>query len=205
MRMARPVFVALLAYMVAGSGYAQVVEVFPTAGYARLGAEEGEGFEMLGGGFVDYGLNGQIQASAEVVKIYVGEPDGFYLPLYLLTGATSGELGTDELNKGSVFDLVTPTGGTVNACTNAYLSVFSTRKHVTRVSLSGFLSGRLVAGRDINTTDSRLAPAVYADIGLTFQTGAWLANGTYEKGGIFWSQAKYAVAYASDSDLEALF
>lgn len=162
------------------------------------------GIELFGKGLLDYGFEGQLQATAQAVKVNVGEPNAIYIPIYLLIGATNGDFGASELNKGTVMSIINPCGGTLNLSTNFYIKLYSSRTGITSLKYNSFLAGKLVSGRD-NLNESIIKPSMFFDGGLFFQTGAWLDEDGYKDGGVFWLQAKYTASYLSRNNIEEFF
>ncbi|WP_285056593.1 hypothetical protein [Pedobacter ginsengisoli] len=185
---------------------AQVVEVF--TGHLEKSdstSQKTKSVELFGKGLIDYGFQGQLQTTAQAVKVNIGEPDAFYLPLYLLVGATSGDFGTNELNKNTVLSLINPTGGVLNLSSNLYLKIFSSKSDITSLKFTTLFGGKLVSGRDVTNASALLKPAGFVDAGLYFQTGAWEEDTGYQDGGVFWLQARYGIIGMSKSDLSSYF
>lgn len=184
---------------------AQEVEVYTGISDSLSLAAEEKSVELFGKGLLDYGFEGQLQAAAQAVKINVGEPNGFYLPIYLLVGATSGDFGSSEINKGTVMNLINPTGGTFNLSTNVYVKLFSSESGITSLKFNSYLAGKLISGRNLVDNSAQMKPSGYFDSGLFFQTGAWVDEDGYKDGGIFWIQAKYSLSYMDKEDLQSYF
>lgn len=160
---------------------------------------------LFGKTLLDYGYSGQLQASTQALKINIGEPQGFYLPVYLLVGTANGDLGSNESNKGTVASLINSSGGTVNLSGNFYVNLLKSSSGITSLKFSTLLGGKLVTGRDVTTGSGLFKPSGFAESGLYFQTGAWEDGGQYKDGGIFWLQARYAALTMSKDDLRSFF
>jgi hypothetical protein len=183
---------------------AQQVEINTGTSDGNFAGEKKQ-IEFFGKGLLDYGFEGQLQATAQAVKVNIGEPNGFYLPVYLLVGATNSDLGSAELNKSAVMNLINPTGGTLNLSSNFYIKFYESESKVTSLKFNGYIAGKLISGRDAVTNESFSKPSVFFDGGLIFQTGAWTEDEGYKDGGVFWMQAKYAASYMAAEDLRSYF
>jgi len=181
---------------------AQNVEVF--TGSARFAAGAIKTVESFGKGLVDYGFSGQLQTTAQFLKVNLGEPQGFYVPIYLLVGATSGDFGADKVNKGTILGLVNSTGGVVNLSGNFYANLYKSKSGITNLKFSTLAGAKVVSGRD-STSGGQLKPAAFIESGLYFQTGAWADGTDYQDGGVFWIQARYALIAMSQDDLKTFF
>jgi hypothetical protein len=183
---------------------AQVVEVYTGKRPGAFAVEEKK-LELFGRGLLDFGSEGQLQTTAQVIKINIGEPNKFNLPIYLLVGSINGDIGTSNLNKSTVMSLINPVGGTLNLSTNYLINLYKSNSEITQIRLSGLLSGKLITGRNYSTSEPISNTSAYFDSGLYFQTGAWEENEGYKDGGIFWAQAKYSVSYLTDENLQSYF
>lgn len=161
--------------------------------------------ELFGRGLLDLHFSGQVEASAQTLKIRIGEPDGFSVPLYLITGATSSTFGASEFNEETLVSLISPTGGFLNAMLNGTLTIVQSATGISRVQVAGLGSGRLHAARPADGGDMSIFGAGYVDGGVLLQTGAWDANGSYEQGGVAWLQAKYNAVLISTNRLQEYF
>ncbi|WP_276374312.1 hypothetical protein [Chryseolinea sp. H1M3-3] len=198
------VFFTILICLLSLSANAQTVEIESSKDTESF-AEEKQDVETFSRGFIDYGFEGQLQATAELIKINIGEINKLYLPIYLLVGATNGEIGTNEINKQAVLNLISPIGGVLNVSTNLYVNLIRSESKITFIKLAAFGAAKGITGRDINTGDSKFIPSFMFDGGLFLQTGAWLANEDYKEGGVAWLQVRYMASIMSQSDLETFF
>ncbi len=151
--------------------------------------------ELLGRGFVDFFSNGKMQGTAQLLKINIGEPKGFYVPLYLLVGSSGDGLGSQKKNENTIANLLNPIGGIFNGTINGRNNLYASNSGITSLKVSYQLSGKLVNAQDTLTGSSKFLGAGYGNLGLFFQTGAWDPD---EKGnmGVFWVQAKATASYA---------
>jgi len=151
--------------------------------------------ELLGRGFVDFFSNGKMQGTAQLLKINIGEPKGFYVPIYLLIGSSGDGLGSQKKNENTVANLLNPIGGIFNGTVNGRNNLYASKSDITSLKLSYQISGKLINAQDTITGKSKFLGAGYGNLGLFFQTGAWDSD---DKGnmGVFWIQAKATASYA---------
>jgi hypothetical protein len=188
----RTILVILVAFLPVQTARAQIVEVVKPSFMLRA-EEDQTPVEWLGRGFVDYGFSGQLSTTAQVVKLRLGEPDGFSFPFYLLVGATNSNLGDPKPNKSAGLELVSPTGGLANFYVS-YSGQIMKWKKVTRLAFAGSVSGRIIAGRDTTTGESLKEGSYYADAGLRFQTGLYDPKEKNPTVGVAWVQGQVFVA-----------
>ena len=160
--------------------------------------------DFLNKGYVDYFTSGSAQASAEVIRVQIGEPNNsFKIPFYLFASASGETFGTDTINQNLIGNLLNPLGGIVNGSFSHQSSIFSTGEY-THLKLSSQLSGKLINGKDSLTDENVLIGSAYTNFGIFFQTGAWV-NDDRENIGIFWFQAKVGASYLDSDNMRALF
>ena len=133
--------------------------------------------EVLSRGLFDFFSNGKMQGTAQLLKINIGEPNGFYIPLYLLVGSSGDGLGAQKKNENTVANLLNPIGGIFNGTINAKNNIFASKSGITSLKLSYQLSGKLINAQDTLTGNSKFLSACYGNLGFLFQTGAWERSG----------------------------
>ena len=194
----------IVGMVIARQSHAQVVELY-TGVSPYPNAAERDDVSVLNAGLLDIGVRGELQSTAQILKIRIGEPKGFNIPFYLLTGTASGDLGDAETNKSTLFQLLDPVGGVVSANLVGTSNLWHSKSGITQFRLAYTGSGRVVTGRHGVTGDSRGAANLYLATGIFFQTGAWEGDDGYDGGGVFWSEVDYAASFISADDLRAFF
>lgn len=150
------------------------------------------------GSFVDYQFSGQLQAVSELIKIEVGNPKGFSLPLSVFAGAISQVAGDQALNASTVADLISSYGGNLNGTSSFLKPFYLDPDSVTVVKISGLASARGISGRDQADSDqSSVVFGGYGEGGVFFQTGAWKSRLLGEDPGRIWVQIRYSHSYLS--------
>jgi hypothetical protein len=168
--------------------------------YDTLGKDKaGDKLEVLGRSFVDLFSNGNMQGTAQILKINIGEPKGFYIPFYLLVGASGDGIGSQKKNENTVSNLLNPVGGLLNGTFNGRNNLYASKSGITSLKLSYQISGKLINAQDSITGSSKLFGTGYGNFGLFFQTGAWEDYGEKNNMGVFWLQAKTIASLAFDN------
>lgn len=168
-------------------------------------AQENRKVEFLKNGFLDFLSNGNVQASARLLKLNIGEPGGFYIPFYVYTGAAGNTFGENKLNETTVSNLLNPIGGTINASFNGLANLWSFGEgSITKLRFAYQAGLRNVNGTDSLTGKNMNFFNGLGNVGLFFQTGAWKDTDT-DNMGVFYVQAKATASLSSKGNLQALF
>jgi len=153
--------------------------------------------------FVDLLNGGQLQTSAELVRICVGEGK-IVLPLYFLMGSNSASVSDPSDEQKSLATLIAPTAGTFNVqLVNA--NELKSWGKFTDLSVSyqaGIRYSRLPVAGSADVSE----PVVSGDFaaGLRFQTVAWKA-GDPATSGLFWVQAQLGGRVVSQANMQRVF
>jgi len=158
--------------------------------------------EILTSGFIDIINNGQVNASARFIRLLIGEPGKFAIPLSIYSGVSSNNFQNQQTmvgqrsNEPLVNSFINPLSGLANISVDGI--VFFNKVKTTRAGflyhsgvrvLTGYKTGLVTdptTGRPINFLNS------YATSGLYFQTGAWEKNNA-KNVGIFWLAGRYII------------
>jgi hypothetical protein len=168
--------------------------------------------EILSSGFIDLISNGQVNASARFIRLYIGEPGRFAIPLSIYSGVSSnsfqnpqmpgGQLSNDQL----VVNFINPLSGLANISADGILFFKPKPVKLTRSGfiyqagikiLTGYRSGSVTdpaTGKPINFLNS------FGTAGLYFQTGAWEKQNT-KNVGIFWFAFRYIACKSGSEQL----
>ncbi|MGZ5135956.1 MAG: hypothetical protein ACXWCG_12435 [Flavitalea sp.] len=171
--------------------------------------------EILSSGFIDIVNNGQINASARFIRLFVGEPGKFSFPLSIYSGVSSNNFqnqqvaGGQRTNEHLVNAFINPLSGLINFCTEGVV-YFSKKRKLTRTGLiyhdgirvlTGYKTGLISdpsTGKPINFMNS------FGAGGLFFQTGAWERNNAKDVG-LFWVALRYIVTKSNGKLLTQVF
>lgn len=161
--------------------------------------------ELFNSGFIDFQNSGQMNASARVFKIYIGEPKKFMLPLSIYSGVSGNNYNTNAASVASgaasqqmVLGLINPMSGVFNFSTDNTFRFGKRTKSLTGISFVYQLGEKMITGQQAFTLKSFSFFSTYANTGLLFQTGAWEKD--KEKNmGVFWLLLRYHVVRTSNT------
>ncbi|MBC7947928.1 MAG: hypothetical protein H7Y42_08620 [Chitinophagaceae bacterium] len=163
--------------------------------------------EIFTNGFIDILNNGQMSASARLIRVYIGEPGRFAVPLSFYSGVTANNfqqqvsIGGVRSNDHLFHAFINPLSGLINISSEGKF-YFSNALSVSRLGflyqvgekiLTGYKVGPAMnpsTGRPINFLNS------FFSAGLYFQTGAWEKT-NHEEMGIFWLLCRLHICYSS--------
>lgn len=154
--------------------------------------------------------NGQVNASARLVKLYIGEPARFAIPLSFYGGVSNNNFQSQNVqfaksNDHLVNQYLNPLSGLVNISVDGNIS-FSKTNNITRFSGIYQVGERLLNGIRIGpATDPRTGKPVnflntFATTGFVFQTGAWEKN-DLKNVGMFWLAIRYHSCYTKPAQI----
>ena len=170
--------------------------------------------EIFTSGFIDIINNGQVNASARFIRLYIGEPGKFSVPLSLYSGVSSNNFQNTQSysqrsNDALVTNFINPLSGLANISIDGV--VFFNKKS-TKVTKGGFLyhtGERILTGiRTGPVTDPATGKPInflnsFGSLGLYFQTGAWERNNA-KNVGVFWFASRYIGCYTNPNQLKEI-
>lgn len=186
--------------------YGQIVDIDYTEIDKSTGLYEDDSenkAEVLKNGFIDILTNGDMQASARLLKLNIGNPNGFYMPFYIYTGASGNSLGENNLNQTLISNLLNPIGGSLNLSFNGLQQLVKPEPY-RKIDFAYQFGVKCTNGEDTLLNENVNFFNVFVNLGLFFQTQAWKDNDT-DNIGVFWVQGKIIADYASKNKLEKVF
>ncbi len=158
--------------------------------------------ELFNCGFIDFQNSGQMNASARVFKLYIGEPKKFMIPISVYSGVSGNNLNAGTAaSKGSeqmVLGLINPMSGMFNISIDNTIGITKKEKSITGVSLVYQAGEKLISGQQAITLRPFSFFSTYANSGLLLQTGAWEKD--KEKNmGVFWLLFRFHVVHTSNT------
>lgn len=171
--------------------------------------------EIFTSGFIDIVNNGQVNASARFIRLYIGEPGKFAIPLSLYSGVSSNNFqntqgsSSSRTNDGLVTNFINPLSGLVNfSIDGTYFRKKKSEKiskigvlyHIGERVLTGIKTGNInnpATGKPINFLNT------FASLGLYVQTGAWDRNNA-KNVGISWLAFRYIACYTNSKQLKEI-
>lgn len=193
-------------------GQSKVVEI--SRGHDSLPNSQNYKPEIFTSGFIDVINNGQVNASARLIRLFVGEPGKFSIPLSLYSGVSANNFQSSpnssvRSNESLVTNFINPLSGMANiSIENAIFF----KRHPVKVTMIGvlyhaglrILTGKRIgqitdpsAGKPINFLNS------FGSLGLYFQTGAWERNNT-KNIGVCWFAVRYIGCYTNPQQLKKM-
>lgn len=170
--------------------------------------------EIFTSGFIDIVNNGQVNASARFIRLYIGEPGKFAVPLSLYSGVSANNFQNQSQNSPSiqksneqlVTGYINPLSGLVNISVDGIIFFKQTEKvtkagllyHFGERVLTGYKTGPVnnpQTGKPINFLNS------FTTGGLYFQTGAWERSNA-KNVGVFWLALRYIACRTNPREIK---
>lgn len=169
--------------------------------------------EIFTSGFIDVINNGQVNASARFIRLLIGEPGKFAIPLSLYGGVSNNNFqnqnGSGQLLKSNdhlVNQFINPLSGLINISMDGVQYFRRTEKvtktgllyHIGERVLTGIKTGQITnpqTGKPVNFVNS------FGTLGVYFQTGAWERSNS-KNVGVFWLVARYHLAYTNPKQIK---
>lgn len=168
--------------------------------------------EIFTSGFIDIINNGQVNASARFVRLFIGEPGKFSVPLSLYSGVSSNNFQNTQSysqrsNDGLVTNFINPLSGLANISIDGIVFFNKKTTKVTKAGLLYHTGERILTGiRTGLVSDPATGKPVnflnsFGSLGLYFQTGAWDRNNS-KNVGISWFALRYIGCYTNPNQLK---
>jgi hypothetical protein len=161
--------------------------------------------EIFTNGFIDIINNGQINASARFIRLLIGEPGKFAIPVSFYSGVSANNfqnlsvVGSVRSNDHLASAYLNPLNGLINISSDGII-YFRKTVTITRTGLLYHLGGRILTGYKTGPiTDPQTGKPInfvnsFITAGLYFQTGAWERN-NIKNNGVFWLIVRYHICY----------
>lgn len=169
--------------------------------------------EVLTSGFIDIINNGQVNASARFIRLFIGEPGKFAIPISIYNGVSSNNFqnvqnqGLNRSNDQLVTNFINPLSGLANLSIEGVIFFNRKTQKYTRAGFIYHFGERILTGQKTGAlTDPSTGKPVnflnsFATTGFYFQTGAWERNNA-KNVGIFWLAFRYVGCYTNPSQLK---
>lgn len=159
--------------------------------------------QLFTSGFINYVSGGNIQASANLLRLNIGNQNKFYIPFYIYAGITGNGLADVDKKTTTINTLLNPVSGTLNLSLNG-LQLIGMRTGYTNWKLAYQLGARMSAANDALSSKDFTFYNTFANLGLFVQTQAW-KNNAPDKIGMFFLQAKGIGMYTQKANLQRIF
>ncbi len=167
--------------------------------------------ELLSCGFFDVMNNGQLNASARFIRMWIGEPGKFSIPVSVYSGVSSNNLQpVNQMNGQLVNNLINPLSGLTNISIDGILLRSKQQHQLTESRIIYQFGERLLTGnRETWLTNSASASLVnftntYVVVGIYLQTGAWERN-NIKYPGICWMSFRFISSRSGPAQLRQIF
>lgn len=166
--------------------------------------------DLLSSGFIDLMNNGQVGASARLIRLMIGEPGKLSLPISMYSGVTSNNLSSSSYinsrnNEHLLNQFITPLSGLLNFSIDG-IKIFSKSKQITKIGLVYQLGDRMLTGIRVGSVLDPLTGKPYNFLnsygvgGVYLQTGAWEKNSSSNLGNC-WLSMRLHYCYTRPSEL----
>ena len=166
--------------------------------------------EIFTNGFIDIMNNGQLSASARFIRLLIGEPGNFAVPLSLYSGVSANSFQNFLVpgqisNEGLVNSFINPLSGLINVSSDG-LIFFKKTVRITKTGMLYHFGERILTGfrtgfiTDPGNGKPTNFPNSFAAAGLYFQTGAWERTNA-KTIGLFWLVARYHLCYSNPAQI----
>lgn len=159
--------------------------------------------EIFSSGFIDVINNGQVNAYARFIKLYIGEPNKFQIPLTFYGGVSSNNFQNNNTggqvtksNDHLVNQYINPFSGLVNVSVEGIAFRKRDTIKITKIGLIYQIGERVLTGirigdiRDPKTGRPTNFLNSFTTTGIYFQTGAWEKTNSKNLG-TFWVIVRY--------------
>jgi hypothetical protein len=156
--------------------------------------------EIFTSGFIDIVNNGQINASARFIRLFIGEPGVIAIPLSLYSGVSNNNFQTQNIgvvnnsNSHLVNQFINPLNGMVNLSIDG-IAFLRKQTKLSNIGIIYHIGERVLTGYKVGTIDEVQTGKPhsflnsYGTLGWYMQTGAWERTNTKDMG-IFWLAAR---------------
>lgn len=175
--------------------------------------------ELFTSGFIDIINSGQVNASARFIKLYIGEPGKFAIPISFYGGVSNNTFnsqssssssaassGFSKSNEHLVNQYINPMSGLINISIDG-TKYFAADTAITKLGFIYQFGERLLNGFRIGVATNPQTGKPknflnsFVNAGLVFQTGAWEKIAT-KNVGLFWLCIRYHFCYTSTKQIQ---
>jgi len=160
--------------------------------------------EILSGGFIDIVQNGQMNASARLFRLYIGEPGKFQVPVSVYTGVSANGFSNNPQNQDFVLTLINPGSGIFNMSFDGNNKLLGLKGKITTLQLQYQAGFRFLNIYNKNIFKNTTFFNTIGGVGLTFVTGAWERNKANNIG-VFWLNLRALYSNNPPSVLNDIF
>ena len=141
--------------------------------------------EILSGGFIDFTQNGQMNASARLFRLYIGEPGKFQIPVSVYTGVSANNFSVNNQNEDIILQLINPGTGIFNMSFDGVNPLIGKKSKITSLQIQYQAGFRFLSIYNKQLYENISFFNVICGAGFTFVTGAW-ERAKVNNMGLFW-------------------
>lgn len=168
--------------------------------------------EIFTNGFIDIMNNGQVNASARFIRLFIGEPGKFSFPLSVYGGVSANNFQNNNSqpalrnNDHLVNNYINPLSGLINLSVDGVLMKKRAHEKLTRIGILYQVGERVLTGIKNNSGQSAVTDKTvnflntFSSMGIYFQSGAWERNNTKDLG-IFWIALRFIGCYSNPNQI----
>lgn len=190
--------------------YSQILDIrndrHKIQGAQGTGNNNEKQFEWLNSG--RFGFNGDlsVQSTAQILRYRIGEPNGFNIPLYILTTVTDQNTTDTEEEQVALNNILNPTAGLFNSLFANSIQIAGKEGKKSTLSIIYGLGYKLISAKSNSLQSRANISTIYTDAGIRFVTGAWV-DGDQSKYGTFGIQLKgfFTSALNNQDNMKLLF
>jgi len=170
--------------------------------------------DILSSGFIDIMNNGQVNSSARFLRLFIGEPGKFAVPLCIYSGVTSNYFqnqvyGGRRSNEDLANSFINPMTGICNISFDGTVAGKNKKKLLTITSLFYQMGGRILTGyrtgplTDLSTGKPFSFLNGFLSSAVFIQTGAWEK---YKENnmGICWLAIRFIICKSGFKQLQTI-
>jgi hypothetical protein len=141
--------------------------------------------EIFSGGFIDIVQNGQMNTSARLFRLYIGEPGKWQLPVSIYSGVSANQFSMYRENEDIIAGIINPGAGFFNMSLDGHHHLFGRKAGTTTLQLQYKSAFRFLSAFDTNLYRNTSFYNLITGLGFSLLTGAWEKN-KMENLGVFW-------------------
>jgi hypothetical protein len=162
-------------------------------------------FQLFASGELEYFNNGLIRSCAQVAQINIGDPDKFYLPLYIIGGATSPSFSEgNSIHAISAAEILNNLGGTINA---GIMGKRLLKKYGTHTYISGLyqLAYKTFSGISSEDQTHLDMSSQIVSLGALLNSKAWVSQNDQENAGRAWIKLMVTTSFLEKQKMHLVY
>lgn len=196
------ILIQFLLFLIISSGGQQMVDSFQN----KKGTPE-----VFTSGFIDVLNSGQVNASARILRLNIGEPKKFSIPISFYCGVSNNNFQSQgvqfsKTNDHLVTHYINPMSGLINISVDGD-GCLTTKDKITKLSFVYQVGERLLHAIRIGPiSDPETGKAInflngFGATGFLFETGAWEKTDS-KNIGIFWTAVRFHISKSSSKQIK---